>query len=196
MLNPTTGTLNKHILGPPTRCPFLPIFFGEGSPTKIDYRNKSGTLILTSLLEDLVLLNPTTGTLNKHILGPPTRCPFLPIFFGEGSPTKIDYRNKSGTLILTSLLEDLVLLNPTTGTLNKHILGPPTRCPFLPIFFGEGSPTKIDYRNKSGTLILTSLLEDLVLLNPTQGTLNRHILGPPTRCPFLPLFLGRVPLLK
>ena len=28
-------------------------------------------------------------------------------------------------------------------------------------FLGEGSPTKIDYRKK-GTLILTSLLEDLV----------------------------------
>ena len=32
--------------------------------------------------------------------------------------------------------------------------------PFLP-FLGEGSPTKIDYRQK-GALILTSLLEDLV----------------------------------
>ena len=32
--------------------------------------------------------------------------------------------------------------------------------PFVTPFFGEGSPTKIDYRNK-GTLILTSLLEDL-----------------------------------
>ena len=31
--------------------------------------------------------------------------------------------------------------------------------PFNP-FFGEGSPTKIDYRKK-GTLVLTSLLEDL-----------------------------------
>ena len=30
-----------------------------------------------------------------------------------------------------------------------------------PTFFGEGSPTKIDYRKK-GTLILTSLLEDLI----------------------------------
>ena len=27
-------------------------------------------------------------------------------------------------------------------------------------FLGEGSPTKLDYREKSGTLILTSLLED------------------------------------
>ena len=32
--------------------------------------------------------------------------------------------------------------------------------PFLPTCLGEGSPTKIDYRKK-GTLILTSLLEDL-----------------------------------
>ena len=39
-------------LGPPARCPFSPPFLGEGSPTKIDYR-KRGTLILTSLLEDL-----------------------------------------------------------------------------------------------------------------------------------------------
>ena len=32
--------------------------------------------------------------------------------------------------------------------------------PFDRFFFGKGSPTKIDYRQK-GTLILTSLLEDL-----------------------------------
>ena len=40
--------------------------------------------------------------------------------------------------------------------------------PFYP-FFGEGSPTKIDYREK-GTLILNSLLEDLVeVLSENQG---------------------------
>ena len=33
--------------------------------------------------------------------------------------------------------------------------------PFSTPFLGEGSPTKIDYRKK-GTLILSSLLEDLV----------------------------------
>ena len=38
-------------LGLPARCPFT-LFLGEGSPTKIEYR-KRGTLILTSLLEDL-----------------------------------------------------------------------------------------------------------------------------------------------
>ena len=32
--------------------------------------------------------------------------------------------------------------------------------PFSPLFW-EGSPTKIDYRKKVGTLILSSLLEDL-----------------------------------
>ena len=37
----------------------------------------------------------------------------------------------------------------------ETIQGPPT-------IFGEGSPTKIDYR-KRGTLILTSLLENLEL---------------------------------
>ena len=35
----------------PSVVPFYP-FLGEGSPTKIDHRKK-GTLILTSLLEDL-----------------------------------------------------------------------------------------------------------------------------------------------
>ena len=39
------------ILGPPV-VPFLTPFLGEGSPTKVDYR-KLGTLILTSLLENL-----------------------------------------------------------------------------------------------------------------------------------------------
>ena len=42
-------------LGPPARCPLFYPFFGRGcSPTKIDYREK-GTLILTSLLENLVV---------------------------------------------------------------------------------------------------------------------------------------------
>ena len=36
----------------PLVVPFYP-FLGEGSPTKIDYRKKSGTLILSSLLVDL-----------------------------------------------------------------------------------------------------------------------------------------------
>ena len=36
-------------------------------------------------------------------------------FFGEGSPSKIDYRKKTGTLILTSLLEDLVQVEPTVN---------------------------------------------------------------------------------
>ena len=43
--------------------------------------------------------------------------PFYP-FLGEGSPTEIDYRKK-GTLILTSLLEDLVKV----GTHQKARLG-------------------------------------------------------------------------
>ena len=44
--------LQRSLLGPPV-VPFYP-FWGEGSPTKIDYRKK-GTLILTSL-EDLVFV--------------------------------------------------------------------------------------------------------------------------------------------
>ena len=47
--------------GPPV-VPFYP-FLAEGSPTKIDYRKK-GTLIPTSLLEDLVyeFVNPVFFT--------------------------------------------------------------------------------------------------------------------------------------
>ena len=44
----------------------------------------------------------------------------------------------------------------------NNFLGPPV-VPFSTPFLREGSPTKIDYRKK-GTLILASLLEDLVLL--------------------------------
>ena len=43
-----------------------------------------------------------------------------------------------------------------------NLLGPPV-VPFY-TFLGEGSPTKVDYRQK-GTLILASLLEELALLN-------------------------------
>ena len=39
-------------LGPPV-VPFSPLFLGRGSPIKIDYRKK-GTLIRTSLVEELV----------------------------------------------------------------------------------------------------------------------------------------------
>ena len=38
--------------------------------------------------------------------------------------------------------------------------------PFLTPFLGEGSPTKIDYRKKVGTLILSSPLEDLGFVEP------------------------------
>ena len=40
-------------LGPPARCPFTVSFVGEGCRTKIDVLKKAGTLIPSSLLEDL-----------------------------------------------------------------------------------------------------------------------------------------------
>ena len=49
--------------------------------------------------------------------------------------------------------------------------------PFYRFFFGwEGSPTKIDYRKK-GALIITSLLEDLVVLLSTVlcESVARHL---------------------
>ena len=47
--------------------------------------------------------------------------------------------------------------------------------PFYRFFLGEGSPTKLDCRKK-GTLILTFLLEDLVVLaNPPEVFVNGAI---------------------
>ena len=76
-----------------TLCRFLSSallspFFGEGSTTKIDYREK-GTLILTSLLEDLAsgfrLLFPTFvwGTVPIPVKSTKTGCPS---FFSHGNP--------------------------------------------------------------------------------------------------------------
>ena len=55
-------------LGFPARCPFSPVsFLGEGSPIKIDDRKK-GTLILTSLPEDLVLIGVPAQVMIPHWL--------------------------------------------------------------------------------------------------------------------------------
>ena len=48
--------LGERFYSKTSRSPSSALFFGEGSPTKIDYRKKVGTLILTSLLEDLGML--------------------------------------------------------------------------------------------------------------------------------------------
>ena len=53
-------------LGPPI-VPFSPLFWGAGFPTKIDYRKK-GSLILTSLLEDL---SQSLSVWTFHFLGRP-----------------------------------------------------------------------------------------------------------------------------
>ena len=50
--------------------------------------------------------------------------PFLAPFLGEGSPTQIDCRKKVGTLLLTSLLEDLVEVRiPETLALFRNLGG-------------------------------------------------------------------------
>ena len=54
--------------------------------------------------------------------------------------------------------------------LKEDQLGPPV-VPFLTLFMGEGSPTKIDYRKK-GALILTSLLQDLANLKFLKGAMT------------------------
>ena len=54
--------------------------------------------------------------------------PFYP-FLGQGSPTEIDYREK-GTLILASLLEDLVYISIHGAAHLVAQVGQP-RCPLL-----------------------------------------------------------------
>ena len=64
--------------------------------------------------------------------------PFYP-FVGEGSPTKIDYRQK-GTLSLTSLLEDLRQIwpgGPVCGSLLRRD-GPGGGWPIAGLEHGEG----------------------------------------------------------
>ena len=53
-------------LGPPVvLVPFYNLLLGEGSPTKVDNRKKQGTLFLTSLLENLVVLRMAFLRLSK-----------------------------------------------------------------------------------------------------------------------------------
>ena len=51
------GHRSSEIPIPPARCPFTISFLGEGSPTKKRLQKKGKTLVLTSLLEDLVHLS-------------------------------------------------------------------------------------------------------------------------------------------
>ena len=61
------------------------------------------------------------------------------------------------------------------GLQSANIIGPPV-VPFFP-FWGEGSPTKIDYsKKKTGTLFLSSLLED-----PDKSLARPLFRGPSTR---------------
>ena len=58
--------------------------------------------------------------------------PFCPFVWG-GFPTKIDYRKK-GTLILTSLLEDLAdPPNPENGVSANSAVGSPWTCLLLSV---------------------------------------------------------------
>ena len=64
--------------------------------------------------------------------------------------------------MLPAVLEVAPRLEPESNNFHRglFILGPPV-APFCSLF-GEGSPTKIDYREK-GALVLPSLLEDLFI---------------------------------
>ena len=60
---------------------------------------------------------------------------------------------------------------------NKLISMPGVSLPALLLFLGEGSPTKIDCRKKVGTFLLTTLLEDLVVVSTTFGRCVANPLG-------------------
>ena len=69
---------------------------------------------------------------------------------GGRLPEKKEIGMKTAQWLIESLGSILIWACEFTRSPNSALL----------LFFGEGSPTKIDYRKK-GTLILTSLLEDL-----------------------------------
>ena len=67
------------------------------------------------------------------------------------------------------------------------------------IFFGRGSEDKVRILDAffSWEAVLTAALERLEEEEPKAGDTERKglkELGPPARCPFSPLFWGRVPL--
>ena len=62
----------------------------------------------------------------------------------------------------------------TSHTPTQLDLGPPV--PDLsPLFWGEGSPTKVDVQIKTETLVLTSLLEDLVIADTRNSQTNQPV---------------------
>ena len=123
------------------------------------------------------------------MLGPPV-VPFLTNILGKGSPTKIGYRNK-GTLVLTSLLEDLVEKrrpNMIRCKIPTHAIVSTMVRPVVRIGFGPSTVCMITYRKGSiypvykrfATSILPESIPEtalegkkqfrLVLPNPTDRT--------------------------
>ena len=168
-------------LGPPARCPFSPFFGGRVSPLKSTTEQSWYQLIPTSLLEDLekwpFLSGPLfpTGDLNppRHkdeashgakSVTMSTRHGFVsvPSAFGSLSedPGVDGCVGFSGWTphVAWVFFSDPQTVRPSDPQLGETFL---TLC-----WLGESSSTKIDYRKKVGTRILTSLLEDLVQVAP------------------------------
>ena len=82
----------------------------------------------------------------------------------------------------------MVGVPPKKKKTSPHCLGPPV-VPFYP-FFGEGSPTKIEKQTQA-TLILTSLLEDLVVVVAPSEIPQIWSCG--DTCPFVPFHKTRPP---
>ena len=151
-------------------------FGGEGSPAIIDC-TKKGTLIRTPLLQDL-------GGFPGFCFNPPTQPPPWPwealhVFrdmraAGQSADTRACTSLVSGLVRMGQLKEAVQATRLRCGaglwiTWGLSNLGPPARCPFA-LFWGEGSPTKVDY---------TSPLEDLDNMGsePGCGSLARLMHG-------------------
>ena len=92
----------------------------------------------------------------KHPLG--QQMAWFPVKYGNWKHTQVG-GNLWGRQVHEPLGGISEVHEPKQTELYSSCLPRPLSSALLP-FFGEGSPTKIDYRKK-GSLILTSLLEDL-----------------------------------
>ena len=123
----------------PPVVPFSPPFFGEGSPAKIDYRQEtSGTRILTSLLEDPDEVSP-------YLISRQPGSTSLP-YIAE-VPAAAQPAGRAAALYPGEPREIWELGNGSTQA-NLRSTRSPSSALLFQLFWGEGSPTKINYGRK------------------------------------------------
>ena len=84
------ASVNIH-LGPPANGALSHQLFGLGGPTKINYQKKVGTLVLTSLLEDLEIGHHQEVARGFQSMFPFARVLWVPIFVDPQPSQKISY---------------------------------------------------------------------------------------------------------